>query len=103
MTNGDKEESSQTPAVNSSFGFSSASIFLLIPGPYGRLDDVLFDYGEDYMPLYDYVNDIFSLLVNLILNITHWRGIFNTFELVVCWLDAHIFFVCNVTNTKKYF
>ena len=38
------------------------SDFILLLGPYGRLDSVLFDDGRNYMLLDDYTNVIFILL-----------------------------------------
>ena len=42
MTNGEKEESSPLPADNSSSCVSSGNDVILLPGPYGGVDGVLF-------------------------------------------------------------
>ena len=89
ITNGEKQESSLIPASNLSSYFSSGSVFCLLPVPDGGLDCVLFyDWWKDI-----YMDDNFICIVFevLLLNITHWRGIVNIFEIVVCWLDAHQF------------
>ena len=67
----------------------SGSAYLLLRAPDGGFDDVLFDYGLMDIPLDDSVNVILTLLEGLLLQIPHWCGSINTFELVVCWLDAH--------------
>ena len=59
MTNGEKEEPSQIPSGNSSFGFSSVTAFLLPTIRYGGLDGVLFDDGRKDMPLDVTVNFYF--------------------------------------------
>ena len=53
------------------------------------------------MPLDDSVNVILVVLEDLLLYKTRWRVIVKIFELVVCWLDSHNFFVLNETNRHK--
>ena len=61
MTNGDKEKSSPLHADNLSSHFSSGSVFLLLPGPYGVLYGVLFDDRHMKKPLGYYVNVTFFI------------------------------------------
>ena len=68
------------------------SPFILLPGPDGGIDGVLFDDGQNSATLDDYINAILMLLGGLLLYILHWCCIVNTFEHVVCWLGPHAFF-----------
>ena len=55
------------------------------------------------MPLDDSVNVILVVLEGLFMQIPHWRGIINNVGLVVCWLDAHIFFPFLIKQTDIIF
>ena len=72
--------------------------FILIPTQYCGLDGILFYYERKYLPLDVTVNFIILFLEGLILPISQWHGIINTFEPVVFLLELHKF----LSETNRY-
>ena len=62
----------------------------------------MFDDGKKDITLDVSFNAILIFFLPTLLLIPYWHGIVNTFELVVCLLDAHNFFMFNETNIYKY-
>ena len=91
------------PQVFSHDFFNLGINIFLLPTQDDGLDGVLFEYGWKDMPLDVSVNVIFLFLFSLLLTIPCWRDSFNTFELVVCWLDAYIFLCSMWTNRHTVF
>ena len=78
--------------------------FLLLPGPDGGLDGVLFDVRHMEEPLDDYVNVTLLIFKGLLLQIPHLHEIFNTFVLIFCRFVSHKnISVCLFHIIQKYF
>ena len=75
--------------------------FLLLPGPDGGLDGVLFDARHMEEAFDDYVSVTFLILEDLLLRIPHLHSIVNTFVLIFVG-SLHIkIFLCYMKQTDR--